>query len=240
MNVSCPQCSTVYRVDPAKVPEGGVRARCSACGGVIPVGVGAQAAVHETPAQAMGAAFAERRPQPGPFMPGAQNDAACPAAGYTSCAASHNAARAVARSNSAATAGRAASAGAAHATRAGSSDAHADGTAAGFITGATASCDLGPPRDAPLGVSADHTCCPFGTGTRTIGASISTSGCSSCSHGHSASCQPVPCPRSRSSRKTSGARTRFRHGCVLSCEARRRSRKGNAQGAVPRRDQEEL
>ncbi len=39
MNVSCPQCSTVYRVDPAKVPAGGVRARCSACGGVIPVGM---------------------------------------------------------------------------------------------------------------------------------------------------------------------------------------------------------
>ncbi|MEO7501288.1 MAG: zinc-ribbon domain-containing protein [Gemmatimonadaceae bacterium] len=39
MNVSCPQCSTVYRVDPAKVPQGGVRARCSACGGVIPVGM---------------------------------------------------------------------------------------------------------------------------------------------------------------------------------------------------------
>lgn len=39
MNVSCPQCSTIYRVDPAKVPLGGVRARCSACGGVIPVGI---------------------------------------------------------------------------------------------------------------------------------------------------------------------------------------------------------
>ena len=38
MNVSCPQCSTTYRVDPARVPPGGVRARCSACGGVIPVG----------------------------------------------------------------------------------------------------------------------------------------------------------------------------------------------------------
>jgi predicted Zn finger-like uncharacterized protein len=39
MNVSCPQCSTMYRIDPAKVPAGGVRARCSACGGVIPVGI---------------------------------------------------------------------------------------------------------------------------------------------------------------------------------------------------------
>jgi predicted Zn finger-like uncharacterized protein len=37
MNVSCPQCATVFRVDPAKVPERGVRARCSECGGLIAV-----------------------------------------------------------------------------------------------------------------------------------------------------------------------------------------------------------
>lgn len=37
MNVSCPQCTTVFRVDPAKVPERGVRARCSVCGGLIAV-----------------------------------------------------------------------------------------------------------------------------------------------------------------------------------------------------------
>lgn len=49
MNVSCPQCSTTYRVDPAKVPAGGVRARCSACGGVIPVGMTETAARPTTP-----------------------------------------------------------------------------------------------------------------------------------------------------------------------------------------------
>ncbi len=37
MNVRCPQCEAVYRVDPAKVPERGVRARCAACGYVISV-----------------------------------------------------------------------------------------------------------------------------------------------------------------------------------------------------------
>lgn len=37
MNVRCPSCSTVYRVDPAKVPAGGVRARCSVCPAVFPV-----------------------------------------------------------------------------------------------------------------------------------------------------------------------------------------------------------
>ena len=64
MNVSCPQCSTVYRVDPAKVPAGGVRARCSACGGVIPVGMAGEhaAGARHTPAYA-GVAAA---PQPSP------------------------------------------------------------------------------------------------------------------------------------------------------------------------------
>ena len=38
MNVSCPNCATVYRVDPAKVPEGGVRARCNICSAVFAVG----------------------------------------------------------------------------------------------------------------------------------------------------------------------------------------------------------
>lgn len=72
MNVSCPQCSTVYRVDPAKVPQGGVRARCSACGGVIPVGIAASQPVRRpTPAAAdpVGDAFAPRRTPPGPFVP---------------------------------------------------------------------------------------------------------------------------------------------------------------------------
>ncbi len=37
MNVTCPQCATVFRVDPAKVPERGVRARCSVCSSLIAV-----------------------------------------------------------------------------------------------------------------------------------------------------------------------------------------------------------
>ena len=37
MNVTCPDCRSIFRVDPAKVPLGGVRARCSVCGGVIAV-----------------------------------------------------------------------------------------------------------------------------------------------------------------------------------------------------------
>lgn len=37
MNVTCPNCATVYRVDPAKVPEAGVRARCAVCSAVFGV-----------------------------------------------------------------------------------------------------------------------------------------------------------------------------------------------------------
>ena len=39
MNVICPSCSTVYRVDPAKVPERGVRARCRICAAIFQVPV---------------------------------------------------------------------------------------------------------------------------------------------------------------------------------------------------------
>ena len=37
MNVTCSSCESVFRVDPAKVPAGGVRARCNVCGNVFPV-----------------------------------------------------------------------------------------------------------------------------------------------------------------------------------------------------------
>lgn len=37
MNVTCPSCDTVYRVDPAKVPDGGVDARCAECSDVFRV-----------------------------------------------------------------------------------------------------------------------------------------------------------------------------------------------------------
>ncbi len=38
MNVSCPECQSVFRVDPVKVTGANLRARCSICGGLIPVG----------------------------------------------------------------------------------------------------------------------------------------------------------------------------------------------------------
>ncbi|MGH7649994.1 MAG: zinc-ribbon domain-containing protein, partial [Gemmatimonadaceae bacterium] len=38
MNVVCPEGGSIFRVDPAKIPLAGVRARCSVCGGVIAIG----------------------------------------------------------------------------------------------------------------------------------------------------------------------------------------------------------
>ena len=35
MNIRCPQCQTVFRVDPHKIPEAGVRARCARCTAVF-------------------------------------------------------------------------------------------------------------------------------------------------------------------------------------------------------------
>lgn len=35
----CPECQTIYRIDPSRVPSGGLRARCSACGAVIAIGL---------------------------------------------------------------------------------------------------------------------------------------------------------------------------------------------------------
>ena len=51
MNVTCPGCATVYRVDPAKVPAQGIRARCQVCSAVFAVRRGAEAeAAVRTPA----------------------------------------------------------------------------------------------------------------------------------------------------------------------------------------------
>lgn len=37
MNIACPHCKTVFRVDPQKIPAAGVRTRCSVCRGVFEV-----------------------------------------------------------------------------------------------------------------------------------------------------------------------------------------------------------
>jgi predicted Zn finger-like uncharacterized protein len=70
MNVSCPECSTVFRVDPAKVPAGGVRARCSTCNGVITIASPSTGStMGQLASDPIGDAFAPRRSTPAPFIP---------------------------------------------------------------------------------------------------------------------------------------------------------------------------
>ncbi|MGH7636623.1 MAG: zinc-ribbon domain-containing protein, partial [Gemmatimonadaceae bacterium] len=68
MNVTCPECRSVFRVDPGRIPGASVRARCAVCGGVITVsrdGAAAPPAARTTPA------FASRTPSAAPATPGA-------------------------------------------------------------------------------------------------------------------------------------------------------------------------
>jgi len=73
MNVTCPNCATIYRVDPAKVPEAGVRARCAVCTAIFPV---RREAAGVMPAVAMPAAPAAA---PVPAPPAAAPEVAPPA-----------------------------------------------------------------------------------------------------------------------------------------------------------------
>jgi predicted Zn finger-like uncharacterized protein len=73
MNVCCPSCSTVYRVDPAKVPEQGVRARCAVCASVFAVGRETEATM-APPA----ATVAPERTAPTPPPPAAPTPAPAP------------------------------------------------------------------------------------------------------------------------------------------------------------------
>jgi len=93
VNVTCPSCETVYRVDPVKVPAGGLRARCSVCSSVFtlsPDGAGnpapvataaapARTAPPRPPAPAAAPAPAPARPAP-PAPPVPARPAMAPAA----------------------------------------------------------------------------------------------------------------------------------------------------------------
>ena len=60
MNVTCPECHSIFRVDPAKVPATGVRARCSVCGGIISI-TGGSLPVSVTPPMGSAAQQPESR-----------------------------------------------------------------------------------------------------------------------------------------------------------------------------------
>ena len=104
MNSTCPSCGITYRVDPSKIPAGGVRARCTKCDGVFriesPTGPGADpeavaAAPAPEPSPAPGGDEAppasEATPEPPPPAP------ASPAAPQFGVADPHAKARRLAR-----------------------------------------------------------------------------------------------------------------------------------------------
>lgn len=71
MKSTCPHCGTTYRIDPRKVPSGGVHARCSRCGGVFAIEVPSGATVSSgspasqaRPAPQQPPAFQRAAPQP--------------------------------------------------------------------------------------------------------------------------------------------------------------------------------
>ena len=47
MNVTCPECRSVFRVDPSKLPGITVRARCSVCGGIIGIAEGGGTSIED-------------------------------------------------------------------------------------------------------------------------------------------------------------------------------------------------
>ena len=76
MNVRCPQCQTVFRVDPERVPVAGIRARCARCSAVFAVSRSGVAAARPASAPAVATAAASAatgtgapRPAPAPPAP---------------------------------------------------------------------------------------------------------------------------------------------------------------------------
>ncbi len=81
MTVTCDDCRSVFRVDPAKVPAGGVRARCSVCGAILLVGMArgtparglpALATAGSAPSPAAGAGWGEATRTPVGSAPAAR------------------------------------------------------------------------------------------------------------------------------------------------------------------------
>jgi len=66
ITVTCPSCSQSFPVDSAKVPAGGVKARCSSCGGIFRV----EKPSESTPAPSAAPAPAPAAPKPPPVSSG--------------------------------------------------------------------------------------------------------------------------------------------------------------------------
>jgi predicted Zn finger-like uncharacterized protein len=79
MNTSCPHCKSVFRVDPTKIPAGGVRARCSICRGIFQVAAAGSPSASPPPSPAAAAVAATPSAVPAAAMVGS-----APSGGATS------------------------------------------------------------------------------------------------------------------------------------------------------------
>ena len=70
ITVTCPSCSSAFPVDPAKIPEGGVNARCTTCGDIFRVEKPApEPAIPTLEEMAPEPVVAEPEPAPEPELP---------------------------------------------------------------------------------------------------------------------------------------------------------------------------
>ena len=77
MNIRCPQCQTVFRVDPGRIPATGARARCARCGATFTVRPPSAPAA--SPPTAAAHASPQQRPAVQPTRPPARPVAQQPA-----------------------------------------------------------------------------------------------------------------------------------------------------------------
>jgi len=78
MNIRCPHCQTLFRVDPARVPPRGIRARCARCGGTFQIAGTTQPGAAPSPGAGRSDTWRDRTPpSPGPAAaPGSAGAAA--------------------------------------------------------------------------------------------------------------------------------------------------------------------
>jgi predicted Zn finger-like uncharacterized protein len=70
MNSTCPTCGITYRIDPAKIPGGGIRARCTKCDSVFRIApAGETATTPAAPAQPTPPPVVEAAAPPPPRSP---------------------------------------------------------------------------------------------------------------------------------------------------------------------------
>jgi len=81
MNIRCPHCQTLFRVDPARIPPRGIRARCARCGGTFQIAGTTQPGTAAASQSGPAAGHAWRDHAPASPGPAAAPAAAGPAAG---------------------------------------------------------------------------------------------------------------------------------------------------------------